>query len=186
MASRDSRRDDCLIVIKSNLLYDALLTPDISVEFSLSSKISVGVEGVYAWWSNDHAHRCWRVRGGWLDASWWFGKASRNYRLAGHHAGIYASIHDYDFEFGGEGWQSRRPTFGIGLTYGYSFRLNPHLNLDLNIRAGYVCGNVTRYRPMCDTYAYIGERNNRYLGLTGIGVCIVWFPGWCNSCKSNI
>lgn len=183
---RNSGGDDCLFVIKSNLLYDAILTPDIGVEFSVSPSISVGIEGIYAWWSNDSRHRYWRVRGVWLDGTWWFGKESKNYRLTGFHAGIYASVHDYDFEFGGNGWQSRRPTLGAGLSYGYSFRLNPHLNFDLNIRAGYVGGKVTEYRPMCGAYVCVEERDNHYFGLTGLGVTLVWFPGWCNSCKSNI
>ena len=175
--------NDCHIVIKTNLLYDALLTPDLGVEFSLTPSFSVGIEGVCAWWSNDRAHRYWRVRGGWLDASWWFGKASRGRRLTGHHAGIYLSIHDYDFEFGGKGWQSPRPTLGAGVTYGYSFSLNRHLNLDLSLRAGYAGGSVIEYRPMCGEYTCIRRRSNHYFGLTGIGVTLVWFPGWCKSCN---
>lgn len=177
--------DDCLFVIKSNLLYDAILTPDIGVEISVSPKVSVGIEGVCAWWSKNSAHRYWRIRGGWLDASWWFGDASQQYRLTGHHAGIYASIHDYDFEFGDKGWQSSRPTFGVGLTYGYSFRLNRHLNLDLCVRAGYAGGRVTEYRPMCGTYTAIRERSNNYFGITGLGINLVWFTGLCKSCKQS-
>lgn len=179
----DGGCDDCIFVIKSNLLYDAALTPDIGIEMSVSPSISVGIEGVCAWWSNNRTHRYWRIRGGWLDASWWFGEASRLYRLTGHHAGIYASIHDYDFEFGGKGWQSPRPTFGAGLTYGYSFRLNRHLNLDLSVRAGYAGGRVTEYKPMCGTYTCIRERSNHYFGLTGLGISLIWFPGLCKSCN---
>lgn len=165
------------VAIKSNLLYDAALTPDLGVEISLSRRVSVGLEGVYAWWSNDRRHRYWRVRGGWLDVSWWFGSAAGQRRLTGHHAGLYASMHDYDFEFGHRGWQARNPTFGAGLTYGYSFRLNGRLSLDLYLRAGYAGGRVTEYVPRCDAYACIRQYHSNYWGLTGAGVSLVWFPG---------
>lgn len=166
-----------MVALKSNLLHDAILTPDIGIELSLSDRISVGIEGVCAWWSNDSAHRYWRIRGAWIDASWWFGRKSRKHRLTGHHAGIYASVHDFDFEFGGKGWQSHRPALGVGATYGYSLRLNRHLNLDLYVRAGYSGTGVTEYKPMCGTYVCVRHLSNRYFGLTGLGVTLVWFPG---------
>lgn len=173
-----------ILALKSNLLHDALLTPDLGLEFSLTPSLSVGLEGVYAWWRCDHKHRYWRLRGAWLDASWWFGRAARTQRLTGHHAGIYASIHDFDFEFGGKGWQSRRPTFGAGLTYGYSLRLNGHLSLDLSVRAGYADNSIIEYRPMCGTYVCINEKRIHYFGLTGVGISLVWFPAGRKACKN--
>lgn len=175
--------DDCCgnlcppVAIKSNLLYDAALTPDAGVEISLSRRVSVGLEGVYAWWSNDRRHRYWRVRGGWIDVSLWFGSSARRQRLTGHHAGIYVSMHDYDFEFGHKGWQARNPTFGAGLTYGYSFRLNGRLSLDLYLRTGYAGGKVTEYVPQCGSYTCIRQYHGNYWGLTGAGISLVWFPG---------
>lgn len=164
------------VAISSNLLYDAAITPDIGVEVSLSPKISVAVEGIYAWWSRGKDHRYWRIRGAWLDASWWFGQSSLPL-LTGHHAGIYASIHDFDFEFGHKGWQSQGPVKGAGLTYGYSFCLNRRLRLDLYMRAGYAWGHLTEYEPRCGTYLCIRHRALHYAGLTCLGVRLVWVPG---------
>lgn len=174
--SLDRGRSALTIAIKSNLIHDVMLTPDIGVELVVSPAISVGIEGICAWWSNNRAHRYWRIRGLWLDASWWFGESSRRHRFTGHHAGIYTSIHDFDFEFGGRGWQSDRPALGVGFAYGYSFRLNRHLNLDLSVRAGYAGVSMTEYRPMCGTYTCIRHRNNHYFGPTGLGVSLVWVP----------
>ena len=165
------------VAIKSNLLYDAAITPDIGVELSLSKHVSVALEGVYAWWSNDDRHRYWRIRGAWLDASWWFDNNPATPRLTGHHAGVYVSLHDYDFEFGGRGWQARNPAFGAGLAYGYAFRLNGRLSLDLHLKVGYSGGTVTEYVPQCGTYMCVRRFHNNYFGLTGVGVSIVWFPG---------
>ena len=168
----------CLhIAVKSNLLHDAALTPDLGVEIALPHNFSVGIEGVYAWWSNAARHRYWQIRGGWLDVNYWFGPAVRRGALMGHHAGIYASCHDFDFEFGHKGWQSRCPTFGGGASYGYAFRLNDRLRLDLGVRVGYWGGHVTSYTPRCGRYVCSGRYHRYYAGLTGLAVTLVWFPG---------
>lgn len=174
----DSCYDDCLhVAMKSNLLHDAALTPDFGVEIALPHHVSVAVEGVYAWWSNAAEHRYWRIRGVWADVSYWFGRAARRRALTGHHIGLYGSCHDFDFEFGGKGWQSRKPTFGAGVSYGYSFRLNHRLNLDLSIRAGYSGGHITVYTPMCGKYMCLDNYYRHYVGITGLAVTLVWFPG---------
>lgn len=168
----------CLgIALKSNLLHDAVITPDFGIEIALPHDISVGVEGIYAWWSKDSRHRYWRIRGVWADVSYWFGTASRGRMLTGHHAGIYGSCHDFDFEFGNKGWQSREPSFGVGASYGYSFRLNGRLNLDLSLRVGYASMRITEYAPQCGTYICSGSHQRHYFGLTGAAVTLVWFPG---------
>lgn len=165
------------VALKSNLLHDALLTPDIGVEMVLPRNFSVGLEGVYAWWSKSSEHRYWRIRGIWLDLNYWFGRASAGRDLSGHHVGVYGSCHDFDFEFGHKGWQSPRPTFGAGVSYGYSFRLSQRLNLDVSVRAGYTGGNITVYIPQCGRYVCSDRYFRHYIGLTGVAVTLVWFPG---------
>lgn len=170
--------DRCpLVALKSNLLHDAAITPDIGVELSISRRVSVGIEGVYAWWSDSKRNRCWRIRGGWLDVSYWPGKEPLRQRLTGHHIGVYASMHDYDFEFGHKGWQARRPTVGAGLTYGYSFRINGRLSVDLHLRAGYSGGHITEYVPQCGKYFCTRNFHSNYFGITDLGVTLIWFPG---------
>lgn len=170
--------NDCLhIALKSNVLHDAALTPDFGVEMALPQNVSVSLEGVYAWWSNNSRHRYWRIRGAWLDVNYWFGPAAAARVLTGHHAGIYGSCHDFDFEFGNKGWQSRRPAFGAGVSYGYSLRLNDRLNLDLSVRAGYFGARITAYTPQCGRYVCYDRYFRHYVGLTGMAVTLVWFPG---------
>lgn len=165
------------IAIKTNLVHDALLTPDLGVELSIARRFSVSVSGVYAWWSNNRRHSYWRIRGGVLEARCWFGDRSRARALTGHHVGVYGSAHDYDFEFGGTGWQSPRAVYGVGVGYGYSFRLNRRLNLDLGMRVGYSAGRRIKYKPECGDYVCVGRTFARYIGVTGIDITLVWFPG---------
>ena len=170
---------DCepVLALKSNLAHDALLTPDLGVEICLARRFSVSASGVWAWWSDDDAHRYWRIYGGWVELRYWFGAAARRQAMTGHHAGIYGSMLSYDFEFGGKGWQSPGWTYGAGVSYGYSFRLNGCLNLDVGCRIGYSAGDVVTYRPQCGMYVCQSHRNVRYFGPTGLEVTLVWFPG---------
>ena len=165
------------IALKTNLLHDPILTPDIGLEVSFGNRFSVNAEGVYSWWSRESKHRYWRVRGGWVEGRYWFGDKSKQRALTGHHVGIYGSIHDYDFEFGRRGWQSPHATLGVGASYGYSFRIHPRLNLDLSARLGYFAGDVIKYKPQCNGYVCTSRCSRHYIGLTGLEVTLVWFPG---------
>lgn len=165
------------IAVKTNLLQDALLTPDVGVELCLGRRWSVGAEGVWAWWSRNARHRFWRVYGGWAEFRYWPGKRPLRRAMTGHHVGMYCSALSYDFEFGGKGWQSPGLTWGVGVSYGYSLPIGDRLNLDLSVRAGYSTGKLIKYRPQCGTYVCVSRSTQRYLGLTGLEVTLVWFPG---------
>ncbi len=171
--------DDCYprFAVKTNLLHDAALTPDLGIEVSLARRFSFSLEGVYAWWSNDSRHRYWRIRGGTFEFRTWFGEKREKRALTGHHVGIYGSIHDYDFEFGGKGWQSPNSTYGIGIGYGYAIPLNSRLNIDFGLKVGYSAGKLIKYRSQCDMYVCTERSYKRYVGLTGLEVTLVWFPG---------
>lgn len=171
--------DECYprVVLKSNLLHDAVLTPDLGIEIGLARRYSLSVSGVYAWWSNDSRHRYWRIRGGVGELRFWLGDRPLERALTGHHIGLYGSAHDFDFEFGGKGWQSPRATYGVGISYGYSVRISGRLNLDFGLRAGYSVGNLIKYKPMCGEYVSTSRVRRRAFGLTGAEVTLVWFVG---------
>ena len=52
------------MAVKTNLLYDALLVPNIGVEFYVGKGFSVGGNWMYAWWNRNSRHRYWRIYGG--------------------------------------------------------------------------------------------------------------------------
>lgn len=171
--------DDCVprVAVKTNLVHDVLLTPDLGIEVSIARRFSLSGEGVWAWWSRSARHRYWRIYGGWLEFRYWLGSLPGRRALSGHHVGVYGSMLEYDFEFGGKGWQSPGLTYGVGVSYGYSFPLNARLNIDVSARVGYSCGELIEYRPQCGTYVCQKHSYNRYFGPTGIEISLVWFPG---------
>ena len=46
------------------MLYDALLVPNIGVEFYLGKDWSMSANWMYAWWKTDRRHWYWRTYGG--------------------------------------------------------------------------------------------------------------------------
>lgn len=171
--------DDCYphVALKSNVLHDAALTPDLGIEVEIAKKFSISAEGVWAWWGKDSSLHCWRIAGGWAEMRYWFGNKSRSRALSGHHAGIYGSIHKYDFAFGSTGYQSVGLTYGGGISYGYSFPIARRLNLDLSARVGYFESPYVKYKPMCGEFHAISQGVRKYFGPTGLEVTLVWFPG---------
>ena len=52
------------ITIKNNLLYDAVLIPNIGADIYIGKNWSAAANWMYAWWHNDNRHRYWRIYGG--------------------------------------------------------------------------------------------------------------------------
>lgn len=165
------------VALKTNLLYDALAVPSLGAEIGFAGKYSVGLSGVWAWWSKGAKFRYWRIYGGRAEMRRWFGSASRKRALTGHHIGLYGSMHKYDFQLGGTGHQAPRLNYGVGLCYGYSFAVSGRLNIDVSLSAGYACGEVIKYRPQCGVNACVDHYFRRYIGPTSLEVSLVWFPG---------
>lgn len=67
------------MTVKTNLLYDALLVPNLALEFYLGNRWSLSGGWMYAWWKNDTRHRYWRIYGSELELRRYFGrKAERS------------------------------------------------------------------------------------------------------------
>ncbi len=165
------------VAVKTNLLHDLLITPDLGVEVEIARRFSVSLEGVWGWWGSDRASHCWRVAGGWLEGRWWFGRKSEVRALSGHHLGLYGSIHKYDFALGSTGRQSIGCTYGAGVSYGYSFPIARRLNLDLSARAGYFRSPYVKYQPQCGEFMKLASGVHQYVGITDVEITLVWFPG---------
>ena len=84
--------------IRTNMLYDALLVPNLGAEFYLGKNWSVVGNWKYGWWKKDRRQWYWRIYGGDIAIRKWFGKAAQKKPLTGHHLGVYGQIFTYDFE----------------------------------------------------------------------------------------
>lgn len=95
--------------IRTNIIYDALLIPNVGIEFALGKRWTVAGNAMYGWWNNDRSHWYWRAYGGDVALRKWLGKAARRKALTGHHVGVYGQIFTYDFETGGRGYMGGKP-----------------------------------------------------------------------------
>ena len=170
--------------LKSNLLYDALLIPNLSLEASIGSGWTLGAGGMFAWWSKDAKHRYWRIYGGDLEIRKYFGTLSKSKPLQGHHLGIYGDFLTYDFEFGAKGYQSKA-TYAAGIKYGYSHPIANRLNLDFALGIGYLHSNYKTYVPRDGCYVYQETKKRKWLGPTQAEISLVWLLGKGNTNKKK-
>ena len=164
------------MALKTNLLYDVALVPNIGAEFYVGRGWSVGGSWMYAWWKSDKRHRYWRTYGGELDIRKYFGRRAQVKPLTGHHLGLYGQMLTYDFETGGTGYQSKL-SYGVGIEYGYSLPLGRRLNLDFGIGIGYLGGEYKKYDPIDGHYVWKETKQRHWFGPTKAEVSLIWLIG---------
>ncbi len=153
--------------VKTNLLFDAVLAPNVAVEYPLGSRNrwSIEAEYVHPWWIFNHNARAEQLFYVGLELRYWLGNRRRHPWLDGHHIGLSVGTGYYDFEwkkrhdtegsragYRGEGYQGE-PVVCF-LNYGWQHRFARHWAVDLGLGIGLL---TTRYRH------YIGDHDNRHL-----------------------
>ncbi len=174
--------------LKTNMLYDALLLPNIGAEFYVGKNISLTTDWIYGWWDRDRTHYYWRAYGGNIGVRWWFGKKAHEKPLTGHHLGIFAGVITYDFELGKGGIMGGLPrktlwdrcNFISGIEYGYSLPVARRLNIDFSLALGYMCGKYLKYEPKYGFYIWQSTHRLRWFGPTKAEISLVWLIGCDN------
>lgn len=175
------------VALKTNLLMDALLVPNIGAEVYLGNDISLSTNWHYAWWNTNSWY--WRTYGGEVAVRKWFGKRVADTPLAGHHVGVYAQALTYDFlVFGNKGYMSGEPgqtlfdraNYAVGIEYGYSLPIAHRLHLDFVLGIGYQGGKYNEYLIQDDCYVWQARKNRGFVGPTKAEVSLVWLLDWCS------
>ena len=193
MPEEEKMRRRGVFAFKTNLLYDALLVPNLGIEFYLGKNVSLAANWMYAWWKDDQRHWYWRAYGGDLGLRFWFGKKAKERRFAGHHLGFYGQVVTYDIALGSRGqiggvpggaiWD--RTNFGGGIEYGYSVPVAKRLNLDFSIGVGYLGGEYTEYIPQDDCYVWQATKYRNWIGPTKAEFSLVWVLGGGKAVKKK-
>ena len=166
-----------VVALRSNLLFDAFVLPNIGIEVGLPMNFTIGADWFGTWIKSDKRHLYWQGYGGYLTLRYYFGKEATEKPFTGHHVGIYGSILTYDIEFGGKGYQAAKPGFGGGIEYGYSLPVHPVLCIDFNIGLGFQGGTYKKYQPADDGtghYVWISTHKRRWWGPTKAEVSLKW------------
>ncbi len=173
------------MALKTNMLYDAAMVPNIGAEFYLGSRMSLNADWMYAWWSNRPTDFFWRVYGGDVGLRVWLGREAKIKPLTGHHLGAFISAFTYDFELGGRGYMGGNPggnifdraNYAAGVEYGYSLPIARRLNIDFTIGVGYMWGTYHEYLPIDDCYVWQVTKNRHYWGPVKAEISLVWLIG---------
>lgn len=157
-----------LLAVKTNLLFDALLAPNIEVEvpFGKKHRWSVMAELWCPWWRFDHnsagdVNQYYRddqrptriayqlLMGGVEFRRWFTGRCASGVPvLTGPFLGVYAAGGKYDLGRDGKGDQGQ--FVSIGISAGYSWPLARHWNLELSAAVGYIGGPKVHYENEFD------------------------------------
>ena len=168
------------LALRTNLLYDAALIPNIGLEVALGNHLTLGVDWFATWLSSDTYHWYWQGYGGYLTARYYWGKANAEQRFTGHHVGIYGTALTYDVEWGGKGYQAAKFGFGGGVEYGYSLSVARNLTIDFNLGLGYQGGEYKEYLPTDDGtghYVWVATYKRNWWGPTKAEISLKWLIG---------
>ena len=190
-----------LLALKTNLLFDAALAPNIEVEVPLGRKARWSVMGEVwcPWWRFGHnaageqnpyrrsdqrptkyAYQLLTVG---AEVRYWFAPRCRRSHpvLSGAFVGIYGAGGKYDLCWKSEGNQGEFTSLGLSL--GYSWPISRHWNLELSAAGGYVGGPKVHYQNEFDDARLIYRSHNDhwyYAGPTKLKLSIVWLIGGKN------
>lgn len=165
--------------LKTNLVSDALLSPNLGIEVGLKPHWSLDVTGELNLWTIDgHKWKHWLVQ---PEARYWFCEY-----FAKHFIGIHAIGGRYNFgniensiNFLGSDLSqlshNRYQGWGIGggIAYGYSFLLHRNWNLELEIGVGAIYTKYDEYQCR-DCGKKVGSDDHLYLGPTKAAINLVY------------
>ncbi|MBD5206934.1 MAG: DUF3575 domain-containing protein [Bacteroidales bacterium] len=177
-APKASAGDD--VALKTNLIYDATLSPDLAIEFGLAPKWSLDIDAhVNAWTVSGHRWRHWMVM---PEARYWLCS-----RFAGHFFGLHVFGGQFNVGNMKDSWSWVMGQFkdlsthryqgwmgGAGLAYGYSWVLGKHWNLEAELGVGWAYTKSDVYPCAdCGDIQQKGKVHN-YFGLTKTALSIVY------------
>lgn len=170
------------VAVKTNLLYDAALTPNLGVEIGLAPRWSLDLSGSYNSWTLDSGQR-WKH---------WLAQPEARYWMCDRFAGHFVGFHLLGGQYNYGGWKNGFPFLGThfeemkwpmrhqgwfagaGVAYGYTWILGTHWSLEAEVGLGWA---YTRY----DTYpcASCGTKEgptrvHNYVGPTKLALNIAY------------
>lgn len=170
--------------VRTNLLYDAALVPNVSAELYVGKGWSLGAGCWYTWLSDRNSHRYWRTYGGEVSVRRYLGARASMKPLTGHHVGMTSQIMMYDFQLGGRGCMSDC-SYSVGVEYGYSLPIGRRLSLDLGLAVGYLGGEYMDYRHIDTHDVWQSTHNRHWFGPIKAEVALAWQLGRTNVNKGK-
>lgn len=170
------------VAVKTNLLYDATLTPNVGIELGMGRKHTLqGFYSLNLWKKPLGDHRQWKHWQAGLEYHWW--PCSK---FNGHFVGVHAMGGEFNFAalkhfklpfynwpsdlntMRYEGWNA-----GVGVTYGYQWILSRHWNLEASIGAGYQYIYYKKY-PCAECGSKLEDGHKHYFGFDKLALSVLY------------
>lgn len=175
-----SMKAETIVGVKTNLIGDALLSPNIAFEFGLAPKWSLDLSGELNLWDvNGHKWKHWVVQ---PEARYWLCS-----RFAGHFFGLHALGGQYNFghikngiHFLGSNFSNltdhRYQGWGVGagVAYGYAWILNKHWNFEAEIGIGWIYTKFDTYECADCGKKVASDQHHNYFGPTKAALSVVY------------
>ena len=159
--------------LKTNLLYDAVLSPSIEAEYRFAPRWSAHVDFSIAWWSKKSKHKYYQIAQLSPEIRYWFNDKKF---WKGHYIGAFVGAGHYDLENGKDGYKGE--FMMAGLSYGYMFPIGKHLSIDAGIGVGYLSTEYEEYLPIEGHYVYQQTSRTNYIGPVKARLSLVWQTDW--------
>ncbi len=166
------------IALKTNLLFDLALMPNIEVEVPIGNRWSVNGELMFPWWLFEGDKYCLQIFSGGLEGRYWLGsRKNRDHRkvLIGHFLGLYAGGGKYDLQWDRNGYQGEF-FIAAGISYGYNMPIARNLNLEFSLGIGLLRTDYEHYHARDNYQTLLWQNNGRYtwIGPTKAKISLVW------------
>ena len=164
-----------LFAVKTNLLFDAALMPNIELEVPIGKRWSLNGEYMFPWWLINDDRYCLQILMGGLEVRYRPGKRSGRDVLTGHFLGLYAGGGKYDLQWDKNGYQGEF-FIAAGVSYGYAHSIARNLRLEYNIGIGMLRTDYRHYHSRDNHRTLLWQENGEYTGLgpTKLKISLVW------------
>lgn len=155
--------------LKTNLLYDVLLMPNLELQWRINPLWSVALEANVAWWKNDAKHKYYQIM--------MFSPEVRRFVIPrgewhGMYVGAFVGGGKYDLENGGTGYKGEGGM--AGLSVGYMWPVSRTLSLEAGLGLGYMYTRYKEYVPHDGHYLYQRTKNMNYFGPLKVKFALAW------------
>ena len=154
------------LVVRGNLLRWVTLTPDVGLEWRISRRVGLAVDGSWTSWSWDNANRryaLWEVA---PEMRWYLGEKKAWYVGAMFKAGAF------NYKLSDTGRQG--DLLGGGVTGGYVLPLGKALSLDFSLGLGCLNADYEKYITVEGIRVRQGSETWNWWGPIDAGVTLEW------------
>lgn len=167
-----------LFALKTNLLFDAALMPNVEIEVPIGKRWSVNGEYMFPWWVTKDNRYCLQILAGGVEGRYWLGSSESRKRreaLTGHFIGLYAGGGEYDLQWKESGYQGEF-FIAAGLSYGWSTAIARNLHLEMSVGIGVMQTHYRHYHAIDNYQTLLWQENGKYtwIGPTKAKISLVW------------